>query len=96
MREGFTAREKHRIGNRGALGASEAGVSDFNMDVEKLGNPGTKKKALSELAVEANYIESMVLPKEVNHAAHRLCQVARAAQATHTGAAEVTGSAIDG
>lgn len=31
------------------------------------------KKALSELAVEANYIESMVLPKEVNHAAHRLC-----------------------
>ena len=26
-------------------------------------------KALSELAVEANYIESMVLPPEVNHAA---------------------------
>jgi hypothetical protein len=58
--------------------------------------PQAIKKALSELAVEVNYIESMVLPKEVNHAPYGFCRVSRSAQATHAGAAEATGSAVDG
>ncbi len=51
--------------------------------------------ALSELAVEANYIESMVSPKEVNHAPRGFYRVTRSDQTTHARAEEATVSALD-
>lgn len=54
-----------------------------------------KNKALSELGIEANYIESMVLPKEVNHASQGFYRVTRTDQTTHAGTAEATISAVD-